>query len=89
MCIGRAFLTMHRILDKENQIHTDMALALPAVVKDAVAIWADMMHWIGVPADRSVNTVSFGYRSSNGSNAEMPKSCLPEMLFFSKASQPS
>ncbi|EPI0545473.1 hypothetical protein E5O45_001895 [Neisseria gonorrhoeae] len=40
--IGRAFLTMHRILDKENQIHTDMALALPAVVKDAVAIWADM-----------------------------------------------
>ena len=42
MCIGRAFLTMHRILDKENQIHTDMALALPAVVKDAVAIWADM-----------------------------------------------
>lgn len=42
MCIGRAFLTMHRILDKENQIHTDMALALPAVVKDAVAVWADM-----------------------------------------------
>ncbi|MCH8786723.1 hypothetical protein I5211_10025 [Neisseria gonorrhoeae] len=40
--IGRAFLTMHRILDKENQIHTDMALALSAVVKDAVAIWADM-----------------------------------------------
>lgn len=42
MCIGRAFLTMHRILDEENQIHTDMALALPTVVKDAVAIWADM-----------------------------------------------
>ncbi len=42
MRIGRAFLTMHRILDKENQIHTDMALALPAVVKDAVAVWADM-----------------------------------------------
>lgn len=42
MCIGPPFLTMHRILDKENQIHTDMALALPAVVKDAVAIWADM-----------------------------------------------
>ena len=42
MCIGRAFLTMHHILDKENQIHTDMALALPAVVKDAVAGWADM-----------------------------------------------
>ncbi|EPI7484355.1 hypothetical protein ACNWCP_001963 [Neisseria gonorrhoeae] len=40
--VVRAFLTMHRILDKENQIHTDMALALPAVVKDAVAIWADM-----------------------------------------------
>ena len=42
MRIGRAFLTMHRILDKENQIHTDMALTLPAVVKDAVAIWADI-----------------------------------------------
>ncbi len=42
MRIGRAFLTMHRILDKENQIHTDMALALPEVVKDAVAIWADV-----------------------------------------------
>ena len=42
MRIGRAFLTMHRISDKENQIHTDMALALPAVVKDAVAIWVDM-----------------------------------------------
>ena len=42
MRIGRAFLTMHRILDKENQIHTDMALALPAVVKDAVVVWADM-----------------------------------------------
>lgn len=42
MRIGRAFLTIHRILDKENQIHTDMALALPAVVKDAVAVWADM-----------------------------------------------
>ena len=42
MRIGCAFLTMHRILDKENQIHTDMALALPAVVKDAVAVWADM-----------------------------------------------
>jgi len=42
------------------------------------------MHWIGVPADRSVTAVSFGYRSSNGSNAEMPKSCLPEMLFFLK-----
>ncbi|WP_308031082.1 hypothetical protein [Neisseria cinerea] len=42
MLIGRAFLTMHRILDKENQIYTDMALALPAVVKDAVAVWADM-----------------------------------------------
>ena len=42
MRIGRAFLTMHRILDKENQIHTDMALALLAVVKDAVAIWADI-----------------------------------------------
>ena len=40
--IGRAFLTMHHILDEKNQIHTDMALALPAVVKDAVAIWADM-----------------------------------------------
>ena len=42
MRISRPFLTMHRILDKENQIHTDMALALPAVVKDAVAVWADM-----------------------------------------------
>ena len=42
MRIGRAFLTMHRILDKENQIDTDMALTLPAVVKDAVAIWADI-----------------------------------------------
>lgn len=42
MRIGRAFLTMHRILDKENQIHTDMALVLPAVVKDTVAVWADM-----------------------------------------------
>jgi hypothetical protein len=42
MCIGPPFLTMHRILDKENQIHTDMALALLAVVKDAVAIWADI-----------------------------------------------
>ena len=42
MRIGPPFLTMHRILDKENQIHTDMALALPAVVKDAVAVWADM-----------------------------------------------
>ena len=40
--IGRAFLTMHHILDEKNQIHTDMALALPVVVKDAVAIWADM-----------------------------------------------
>ena len=29
-------------IDKENQIHTDMALALPAVVKDAVVVWADM-----------------------------------------------
>ena len=42
MRIGPPFLKMHRILDKENQIHTDMALALPAVVKDAVAVWADM-----------------------------------------------
>ena len=42
MCIGRAFLTMHRILDKKNQIHTDMALALPTVVKDAVVVCADM-----------------------------------------------
>ncbi|MGI3296098.1 hypothetical protein ACRPFF_08645 [Neisseria sp. SLRRB23] len=42
------------------------------------------MHWIGVPADRSVTAVSFGYRSSNGSNTEMPKSRLPEMLFFLK-----
>ena len=40
--IGRAFLTMHRILNEKNQIHTDMALALPAAVKDAVAVWADM-----------------------------------------------
>ncbi|WP_118819710.1 hypothetical protein [Neisseria lactamica] len=37
--IGRAFLTMHRILDKENRIQTDMALALPVAVKDAVAVW--------------------------------------------------
>lgn len=42
MRIGRAFLTMHRILDEKNQIQTDMALVLPAVVKDAVAVWADM-----------------------------------------------
>ncbi len=40
--IGRAFLTMHRILDEENRIQADMALALPAAVKDAVAVWADM-----------------------------------------------
>ena len=42
MRIGRAFLTMHRILDEKNQIQTDMALALPAAVKDAVAVWADI-----------------------------------------------
>lgn len=42
MRIGRAFLTMHRILDEKNQIQTDMALVLPAAVKDAVAVWADM-----------------------------------------------